>query len=606
MSTGSAGTSIGDPHSFSRPDEVVVTHIDLDLSVSFEKRELAGTATLRLDRRSDANELWLDTRDLHIDKVELLPSGEASSFTLGDAAPLLGNALTIPITYETNAVRITYRSSPNAAAVQWLTPEQTLGGKKPFLFTQSQAILARTWIPCQDTPGVRTTYTARIDVPEGLVALMSAAQAENTAPAVDGRAAFAFRMDEPIPSYLFALAVGDLAFRAIGERSGVYAEPALVEKAAWEFADTEKMIERAEELYGPYRWGRYDILVLPPSFPFGGMENPRLTFATPTIIAGDRSLVALIAHELAHSWSGNLVTNANWDDFWLNEGFTVYFEHRIMEEVYGKDYEQMLASLSMDGLQETIEDIGPRHADTHLRLSLAGRDPDDGMTAIAYDKGHFFLRSLEEIVGREEWDAYLKGYFDRRAFQSTTSEQFLADLREHLVRGRADIEEKMQLDAWVYGPGLPSNCAAVGSAAFKAVENELARWRAGTPASELATAKWTTHEWLHFIRALDAEEDSARLAELDAAFKLTNAGNSEVLCAWLLVATDAWYEPALPALENFLVSVGRRKFLQPLYERLAKTPRGLEFAKRVYEKARPGYHVISSGTIDGIVGYSAD
>ena len=281
--------------------------------------------------------------------------------------------------------------------------------------------------------------------------------------AVNAEAVYSFAMPHPVPSYLLALAVGELEFRPLGgsPRAGVYAEPPVVEKAAAEFADTEKMIAAAEALYGPYRWGRYDLLVLPPSFPFGGMENPRLTFATPTIIAGDRSLVSLVAHELAHSWSGNLVTNATWNDFWLNEGFTTYFEMRIMEAVYGREHSEMLAALAHQDLADAVAEAGATSPDTHLRLNLAGRNPDEGVTSIPYDKGYFFLRLIEETVGREAWDAFLRGYFDTFAFQSMDTDGFLAYLREKLLAGRPGVEEKLQIAAWVDGPGIPANCPQV-------------------------------------------------------------------------------------------------------------------------------------------------
>ncbi len=591
-----------DPHSYSRPDEVAVRHLDLDLSVDFSARRLRGSARLALDRHR-GDELHLDSHGLTIESVELLPSGSHAEWRFGPADDLLGRALVVELAPATEAVRIHYETDPNARALQWLAPEQTAGKRAPFLFSQSQAILARTWIPCQDSPAVRMTYSARVRVAPELLAVMSASNPTEK----NSNGVYAFEMKQPIPSYLLALAVGDLEFRSISERAGVYAEPSVVEKAAWEFADTERMIAEAERLYGPYRWDRYDILVLPPSFPFGGMENPRLTFATPTILAGDRSLVALVAHELAHSWSGNLVTNATWNEFWLNEGFTVYFEQRIMEAVFGREYSEMLATLELAGLRKEIEEIGREHADTHLHLALEGRDPDDGMTAIAYVKGYYFLRTLEALIGRERWDAFLRAYFEEFAFRSMTSAGFLAHLRAKLVGGDEALESKLALDDWVYGPGLPPNLDAPTSARLERVLRELERWQSGAAAvADLGTEGWSTHEWLHFIRHLPDETPADELARLDAAFRLTASGNSEILCAWLLRAISAWYEPALPTLERFLRSVGRRKFLQPLYERLAETERGREFARRVYAEARPGYHSIATGTLDAIIGTIAE
>ncbi|MEM7559822.1 MAG: M1 family aminopeptidase/hydrolase, partial [Planctomycetota bacterium] len=353
------------PHSCARPDQVAVKHLHLDLSVNFEEKRLAGAATLTIERRDKAaKELRLDTRGLDIEAVTC---GDAElDWALGEDDAQLGKALTITLPKEdsasSNRIKIEYATRPSAEALQWLTPEQTTDKKHPFLFTQSQAILARTWVPCQDTPAVRITYSAKIGVPPELMAVMSASNPQEK----NASGVYEFKMEQPIPSYLLALAVGDLQFRSLGPRSGVYCEPSVLKRAEWELADTERMIEAAEKLYGKYRWDRYDVIFLPSSFPFGGMENPRLTFATPTILAGDRSLVALIAHELAHSWSGNLVTNSTWNDFWLNEGFTVYFEQRIMEAIFGRQYSEMLARLTLDGLLAEIKELDER--DTWLKL----------------------------------------------------------------------------------------------------------------------------------------------------------------------------------------------------------------------------------------------
>jgi leukotriene-A4 hydrolase len=586
-----------DVHSYANASDAVVTHIDLALRVDFEERKLYGRATLHIDNKTDASEIILDTRDLSIERITLDDTDLETPYSLGPADRHLGQPLYVRLSPETQKINIYYSTHPDAAALQWLEPRQTAGGIHPFLFTQSQAILARTWVPCQDSPGVRFTYSAQITVPTGLMAVMSAENSRRKNP--DG--IYTFTMPQAIPSYLLALAVGDFEFRPLGARSGIYAETPVIEKAAWEFAETERMMAITESLYGPYRWGRYDIIVLPPSFPFGGMENPRLTFVTPTILAGDRSLVALVAHELAHSWSGNLVTNATWDDFWINEGFTTYIENRIMEALYGKEYAEMLALLSYRELLEEIETMGFDNPDTRLHLDLSGRDPDEGMTSIAYDKGGFFLRMLEEQFGRGEWDTFLRQYFDEFAFTTMTSEKFLAYLRDRLVNGDALLESKLNLDEWVYGTGIPDNFPVIESDEFPKVEEQLVRWAEGIPANALITDGWTTHHWLHFIRNLPAQIEPKHLADLDSAFNFTNTGNSEILTAWLLQAIDHNYEPAFPSLERFLTEMGRRKFLVPLYSRLTETPEGRETAIRIYEQARPSYHPVSYTTIDGIL-----
>ena len=588
-----------DVHSYANSDEIRVTHVELDLEVRFDERRLRGSAMLSFDRLQEgADALILDTRDLTVSAVESWsPAGgfDAATFSLAEADPVLGAALTVVLPPAATRARVTYETAPAASGLQWLTPEQTAGRRHPFMFTQSQAIHARSWIPLQDSPAVRVTYGARIRTPEGLRAVMSAANDPNAAADGDYR----FDMPQPIPSYLIALAAGDLAFRSLGERTGVYAEPSVVEAAADEFVDTESMMAATERLYGSYRWERYDLLVLPPSFPFGGMENPRLTFATPTILAGDRSLVSLVAHELAHSWSGNLVTNATWRDFWLNEGFTVYLERRIVEEVYGPDREEMEAVLGLRALHADLERL--EDADEILHVDLAGRDPDAGMTQVPYEKGALFLRHLEEAAGRERFDAFLRGYFDHFAFRSITTADFLAYLSEHLLDDET-LAGAVAVDEWVRAPGLPAEAPRPASAAFDVVETAASGWAAGElRAADLETASWTTHEWLHFLAVLPERLDAAQMAELDAAFSLTESPNAEIAHQWLLIAVRNAYRPADARLERYLLEIGRRKLILPLYAALAATPDGRERARAIYRRARPGYHPISTGSIDPLL-----
>ena len=586
-----------DPHSFARPEKARVTHVSLDLTPDFATKRLSGTAKLAVTRAEGADTVVLDVRDLQIKRVRD-SKGATLQYNLGAPKEFVGAPLSIALAAGTDTVVIEYATSPAAAAVQWLEPSQTAGGKLPFLFTQGQAILTRTWVPTQDGPGMRQTYDAAIHVPKEMRAVMSA-EHTGTEDETDaqGLRVYRFRMAHPIPPYLIALAVGDLAFRPIGRNTGVYAEPSVVEKAAAEFTEVDAMISAAEKLYGPYRWGRYDLLVLPPAFPFGGMENPTLTFATPTILAGDRSLVSLVAHELAHSWSGNLVTNATWDDFWLNEGFTTYIESRIMEELRGKPYADMLRLLGRQDMMDAVGEAGgAQAADTKLHLELSGRDPDAGMTDIAYEKGSAFLQTVESVVGRDRLDKFLRDYFDHFAFQPMSSERMVAYMRQKLLTD--EEAEKIGMQAWIYEPGIPANVVAVSSDAFTAVEAQAASWKGGAAASTIRTADWTTHEWLHFLRALPDTVATARLADLDNTFRLSSRGNNEILFEWLRIAIANRYEPAFPALDKFLTSQGRRKYVAPLYADLAKTAWGKQMATEIYRRARPTYHSVSTGTID--------
>jgi leukotriene-A4 hydrolase len=581
-----AAVVVRDPHSYSRPDEVRVEHIALDLDVDFAKKQLSGTATLKIRNETGAKTLVLDTDELQIRRVTLQPGGTQAPFALANAQPILGRKLEIPVNPETTSVVIDYSSAPTARALQWLEPAMTAGKKHPFLLSQSQAILARTWVPCQDTPSVRFTYDATLRVPKELLAVMSAENPQ----ARNAEGVYHFRMPQPIPSYLLAIAVGDLEFRPFDTRSGVYAEPPLINAAAGEFSETPKMIRAAEELYGPYQWGRYDLLVLPPSFPYGGMENPRLTFLTPTVIAGDKSLVSLIAHELAHSWSGNLVTNATWNDFWLNEGFTTYFEHRIVEKLFGREYSEMLWRLGMSEVQDELKTLAP--AEQNLYVDLTGRDPDDA-PGIVYEKGALFLRLMEETAGRERWDAFLRAYFDTFKFQPMTTPRFVGYLKTALP----DVAQKVDLDAWIHGPGLPPNTPKPHSDAFVRVEAEAKAFAEGKPAKSIDMAKWSSHERVHFIQSLPNLYPE-HLESLDRQFRLSESGNNEVLSAWLEKALDSGYRVE-PAVRRFLTSQGRRKFVRPLFERLMKTNPAL--ARDIYKEARPTYHPVTRDTIDAIV-----
>jgi len=589
-----------DVHSYANPDEARVTHVSLDLRADFAAKRLSGRATLDLQRVPNATKVVLDTQDLEIHGVTD-EGGRPLQHTLGQADKILGQPLTVPLTADTRRIVIDYATSPQAAALQWLDPEQTAGKRHPYLFSQGEAILTRTWIPTQDSPGIRQTYDAHIVVPTGLRAVMSAEQlTPDGTPVPEGRR-FDFRLTQPIPPYLIAIAIGDLAFRSIGPRTGVYTEPAVLDSAASEFGDLEKMVQAAESLGGPYRWGRYDLIVLPPSFPFGGMENPRLTFATPTVLAGDRSLTSLVAHELAHSWSGNLVTNATWNDFWLNEGFTVYFERRIMEALYGPERAAMLEVIGRQDLLEEIARLGATSRDTRLHLDLAGRNPDDGTTNIAYEKGAAFLRVIEAAVGRDRFDTYLRGYFDRHAFTSLTTAGFLTDLRANLIKDDQQLEQRIRINDWVFQPGLPDNAVKPVSTLLTKVDEQLRTFATGTPASTLDTKGWVTQQWQHFLMNLPASLTIAQMEDLDRAFSFSRQGNSEVLFAWLRLAVRHHYQPAMPALEHFLTSQGRRKFLKPLYGDLMATEWGKPEAKHLYQRARPLYHAVSRMTLDEIV-----
>jgi len=590
---GRAPTLPMDIHSHAQPNRVRVTNASLDLTLDFERREVRGSVRLDLERTDPSAALVLDAQALGIERVEG-SDGKPREFQLGPEDKNLGSALTVSLAPADRSVTLRYHTTNDTQALQWLAPEQTHDKRKPYLFTQGQSIMTRTWIPLQDTPGVRITYDAVIRCPEGLRPVMSA---EQVGTGEDG--AYRFRMPQAIPSYLIALACGELAFRPISQRCGIWAEPGQVDQAHDEFEDTEKMVQAAEKLFGPYRWGRYDLLILPPAFPFGGMENPRLTFATPTVLAGDKSLVSLVAHELAHSWSGNLVTNATWSDFWLNEGFTVYFESRIMEQVYGVERAQMERQLAIAELERGMRELEPWQQVLHIQL--AGHHPDDGFSDIPYTKGALFLTRLEELCGRARFDAFLRKWFDQHAFQSVTTDELWRFMGAELRVGKGT--PGLDLDAWLEAPGLPADAPRPRTESLARVDAEVARWASTKDAQAVAAQGWVTQQWLHFLEGIAAGLDAPGMEALDARFGFTRTGNCEILDIWLRLSIQCGYHAADARLQEFLMDVGRRKYLEPLYKELKKTPEGLARANSIYAKARPRYHALSQGTIDEVLGW---
>jgi leukotriene-A4 hydrolase len=604
-----------DYHSFANIDQFRVTHIELDLRVELEDKVISGGVVLELKRLDPrATQLVLDTKNLMINDVtqkatDVLGATAKNQtiwvsrpFHLEKPDPILGSALVIdlPPTRKTvEFIRIDYETLPTAAALQWLTPKQTAGRRKGFLYTQSEPIGARTWIPLQDTPQVRATYKARIHTSSDVLAVMSA----ESDPKQKRNGEYSFVMPQAIPSYLIALAVGDLEFKETGPRTGVYAEKPVVKAAAREFADTESMIAASEKLFGPYRWTRYDILVLPPSFPKGGMENPRLSFITPTVIAGDKSLVSVIAHELAHSWSGNLVTNATWRDLWLNEGFTDYLESRIMATVYGEQRASMERVLGLESLHDELARLPPK--DQVLAIDLRNRDPDLVFSDVPYQKGRLFLSYLDAKFGRDRFDAFLRGYFDHFAFKSITTEQFNQYLMENLLDRSPGIVTREQVLAWEHDPGLPIDAVLPVSSAFQPVDDARTAWLGGKLQPKKFGLDWVTQQWLYFLDNMPAALSADQLKQLDLAYGLTRSQNAEIEHSWLVLVIRNNYQPSYARLEEYLMTIGRRKLITPLYRDLMKTSAGSEFAKRVYAKARPGYHPETVAEIDAIVNPAA-
>ena len=586
-----------DYFSFANSDQFVTRHLELDLTVDFAARQLVGSVRLSMERLDPAaRELVLDSRTLHIESVSVaLPDGSAkdAEFLIGASVRKLGEPLTIslPDGFDPDpafSVTIHYRTDPGATALQWLPPELTAGGKHPFLFSQSQDIHARSWIPLQDTPSVRVTYSATIRTPPELLALMSA---END-PLTVRSGEYRFEMPQPIPSYLLAIAVGDLFFAPLGPQTGVYAEPEVLAAAAHEFADTQNMLDAAAGMYGDYQWGRYDLLILPPSFPYGGMENPRLSFITPTVIAGDRSLVSLIAHELAHSWSGNLVSNQTWRDIWLNEGVTSYLDKRLMEELFGKERADEERVIDYRELIEQLPDIKP--AMQALAPRLGSEDIEETQGTVHYKKGQLLLDYLEHAFGRDVFDRFLAGYFDHFRFEAISSEQFLAYLTDNLLELYPGKVSQEQVEQWLYQPGLPEDAVIPQSESLQRAADLALRWADGEASLQaVSLADWSPLAVVHFIKTLPDTLSDEQLTELDQGNGLSSTRNAEIGRAWFIQVAKRRYQPAYESMRQHLIRYGRMRLVVPVYKALVENGQDKALAEEIFALAKPGYHPIT-------------
>ncbi|MFT6442716.1 MAG: aminopeptidase N [Crocinitomicaceae bacterium] len=592
-----------DAHTYSNTNEIHTVHLHLDLDVSFENHTIYGVARHEMNPHTCDTAVF-DIKGLAINKVTLGKGKEkATEYVIGENDELLGQSLAVKIAENTKYINIYYQTTENTEALDWLQPSLTAGKKHPYMYTQGQAILTRSWIPLQDTPMNRISYSADVKVPAGLLAIMSASNPKKKSE--DGK--YHFEMKQRIPAYLIALAVGDMEYTSLGENCGVYSEPELVDACVYEFADLPKMIAAAESIYGEYRWDQYDLVILPYSFPFGGMENPRLTFANPTIIAGDRSMTSVVAHELAHSWSGNLVTNATWNDFWLNEGFTVYFENRIMEKLYGKESADILALIEFQDLEAELARMkdSDHPEDSQLKLELDERAPDDGMTDIAYIKGAFFLRTLEAAVGREKFDAFLKGYFNAYAFKTITTEDFVSYLNKELLEPNSVA---FNTNEWIYETGLPENCVTLTSDRLDKMKTLSNRVNEGGNifTGSFANSKrgdFTSQEWQTFIRGLDESIPNEMMNKIDAQFKFSTEGNPALKSDWFYLAIKSGNKKLRPEAAAYLNKIGRRWYIESIYQACkdSEDPDDLAWGKTVFAEAQKNYHFVSKSTIQEIL-----
>ncbi|XP_078430070.1 peptidase M1 family protein [Wolffia australiana] len=602
-----------DPHSFADDDEPMTEHVSLSLYLDFSRSVIRGTAVVTLSR-PHAGRITLDARALEIAAVVRPDGGAPIPFELSyPPDPIKGQALSVNLTSPSSAFVIAFSTSPSSTALQWLTPAQTSTKALPFVYTQCQAIHARSVFPCQDTPSARIRYSARLNIPEPLSAAMAAARVRRRAPILGeaapgcpdaawcaaGRAVEEFHMVQPVPPYLFAFAAGEIRRREVGPRSCVYAEGTAetVAAAAAEFAGVEDMIVAGEALFGEYQWERFDLLVLPPSFPYGGMENPRMTFLTPTVIRGDGSGAQVVAHELAHSWTGNLITNKTNNDFWLNEGFTTYAERRIVEVVQGKERAALNMGIGWRGLNKEMERFKNRMEFTKLKTNQEGVDPDEIYSEVPYEKGFHFLWRIEREIGRFEFDIFLKKYIEKFKFQSVDTETFVEFLKDNVP----GIEKRVDIETWVHGTGIPADAKEPESALYTKIVAMAERFNHPELA---AVAEWQGQEWELYLENLPRPLQPSQVVDLDTCFGLAESKDWEVKVAFLDLAISSGCEQYLGMVEKALKEVGRMKYLRPLYSALLRGPcqdQGKILAHRVFAEARDSYHPIAQGVVQSIL-----
>ncbi|KAG0053628.1 Leukotriene A-4 hydrolase [Gryganskiella cystojenkinii] len=613
-----------DPTSQSNLDEAKTNHIHLDLTVDFDAKILSGSAELEIEAIADSvSKVVLDTSFIDVRAASV--AGQSLNFKLQERNEKHGSALEIQLAQAINKgdrikLIVEYATTKDCTACQWLEPSQTVGKQHPYLFTQCEAIHARSLLPCQDSPSIKLTYSANITTP--LRALMSAVPVGEESQA-NGRKTFKFEQKTRIPSYLIALAVGNLEGREIGPRSTVWTEPEVLESAAWEFVDTENFIRTGEELLTPYDWGRYDLLVLPASFPYGGMENPCLTFVTPSLLAGDRSLVDVVAHEIAHSWMGNLVTTENWEHFWLNEGFTIFVERKILGRMRSKEHSEFSAILGYKALQESVDLYGKDHPFTALRPCLRGEDPDDAFSRVPYEKGFNLLYYLEKHLGGPSvFEPYLRAHVQEFAGRSINTDDWKAFLYSFMEKTfgqeKVNLLNKVDWSTWLDGTGMPPvenkfddtlarTCTCLCKKWDDSRSNHQSSPAPGTFSSADVAEFSSTQKvvFLEKVAELEPALPHGHLEKMDELYELTRVKNSEIRLRWHLLCLKANYEKIYPEVADFASTMGRMKFCRPLLRSLFHAKNGAELAKKTFLEHKSFYHPIAAGMIAKDLGLTA-
>lgn len=565
---------VNDPHSFARPWEAKVKHMDLHFSPNFHDKILTGRAIYTYQAAQGAQQLRLDIKNVNITKVETANSTPLT-YTLSETDPLLGGYIAIGLPKDNEQIIIEFTTSPNAEGLYW---------NNNTLFTHSQPIYTRSWLPCQDTPIVRSTFTAQFDIPDTHSSLMSCQNNPRTPK--ERTEDFSHVMKIPLPSYLIAFALGEYSYHATGPRTGIYANSMYLEQAKKEYSHLEKILEKAEAIFGPYGdWVRYDMLIVSSDFPASATENPCLTFFGPVILSGDGSNVYVLCHEIAHSCSGNKTTAAGWEHLWLNEGCTTYFENRIVEDVEGVDAAVLLAHLYYYELIDEFIDSKPE--DQCLRLNLSGRNPRDSFASTAYYKGFLFLKMLERNIGRQTLTEFMIKYFNAHKYKSVTTEAFEVYLDEHLLRNDTELKEKLCVQEWLYKPGIPENVFLPSSEKIAEVTFAREGWLSGGSDEKLKmdTKLYTLHEWRFFLLGLK-DQPAETLRRLDSLCNLKEHPNLYIREPWLFNALVCEYCDVLEDVVKFVLGTPKPGTVKKYMNQLIKmnTPETLAAAKAIYDR----------------------
>ncbi|KAM7197350.1 leukotriene A-4 hydrolase [Naviculisporaceae sp. PSN 640] len=601
-------SKIRDHNTLSNYDAWRTKHTTANLTIDFPKQRLRGSVILELESQTDktSKEIVLDSSYVAVESIKV--NSGPSKWEIKDRHPVYGSPVHIAVPDgaakgEVVKLEIALATTGDCTALQWLTPEQTSSKKAPFMFSQCQAIHARSLFPCQDTPDVKSTYDFNITSPYPVVASGVQVPSEDGSSAGDNL--YKFRQEVPIPSYLFALASGEIATAPIGKKSVVATGPGELEEAKWELEeDMDKFMEHAEKIVFPYKWGEYNVLVLPPSFPYGGMENPIYTFATPTIISGDRQNVDVIAHELSHSWSGNLVTSCSWEHFWLNEGWTTYLERRLVAAVHGDSaHFDFSAIIGWKALEESVNGYGKDHEFTKLVINHKAIDPDDAFSTVPYEKGFHFIWYLDRLVGRENFDKFIPFYFSKWATKSLDSFEFKNTFLEFFSQPEygslADKIASIDWDDRFYRPGLPPK-PEFNTSLVDVCYDLAAKWEQKdfTP-SPSDIAGWTGNQVLVFLNTLQSREAPLSVEQshkLGEVYNLEKGKNVELKAAYYQIAMRAKDDSVYQHVADLLGQVGRMKFVRPLYKSLNLVNRDL--AVKTFQKNRFFYHPICRQMVD--------